>query len=127
MRFGKFLTTQRVISAAHVLAALAEQARRRAYLPQLLADAGVVPPELALEYDPEALRNDEELLVDSYRRGLVTARQYHSLETQWRSSTPPLGEVLVEQGLLTSSQLQALLAEFHEAATHGDRVAATRA
>jgi hypothetical protein len=126
MRFGKFLTTRGVISAAQVLAALAEQARRRSFLPQLLADAGVLTPELALEYDAEALRNDEELLVDSYRRGLVSARQYHALEAQWRSSTPPLGEILVEQGLLTSSQLQALLAEFQATLAHGDRVTAMR-
>lgn len=126
MRFGKFLTTRGVISAAQVLAALAQQSRERTYLPQLLADAGVAPAELLLEYDDEILRNDEELLVNSYRRGLVTARQYHSLEAQWKSSTPPLGEILVEQGLLTSSQLQGLLAEFHETKTHGGQVAAMR-
>lgn len=121
MRFGKFLTTRGVLSAIDVLSALAEQCRRRAYLPLLLADAGVVSPDFALESGASALRNDEDLLIDSYRRGLLSARQYHVLESTWKSSAPPLGEILVERGLLSFCQLNSLLTEFQSMNPHGDR------
>jgi hypothetical protein len=119
MRFGKFLTERGVVCAADVLSGLAEQARRRKYLPIMLAEAGVVTAESALERDDSILRNDEELLVDSYRRGLLSARHYHHLETAWRLSAPPIGEILVERELLSTIELNSYLAEFHAPALHG--------
>src|SRR5436190_20198070 len=100
MRFGKYLTQQGVVSAADVLSALAEQLRRRAYLPLLLAEAGVISAEFALDSSSSNLRNDEELLVDSFRRGLLSARDYHRLVITWQTSAPPLGEILIERGLI---------------------------
>lgn len=113
MRFGKFLTTRGILSAAQVLAALGEQSRRRRFLPQFLAESGVVSADYALEYETAGSCADSELLADTYRQGLLTARQYNAIEMTWKASAPPLGEILVEQGFLSSERLQELLLEYH--------------
>ncbi len=119
MRFGKFLTGRDLVSAADVLSALGEQSRRRAFLPLMLAEAGFISADFALTSTSSYLRNDEELLVDSFRRGLLSARDYQNLEREWQASAPPLGEILVERGLLTRLQLNACLKEFQAAGSHG--------
>jgi hypothetical protein len=120
MRFGKFLTQTGIVSATEVLAALAEQSRRRAYLPMMLAASGMAPADLTLECSSSASGNDEELLVELYRRGFLNARDYQRVEQQWRGSAPPLGEILVEQGLLSESELAAHLEAFRASVKSGN-------
>lgn len=113
MRFGQFLARRALVSALEVLSALEEQARRRTFLSVMLARAGFLSADFALESTATFGRNDEELLVDSFRRGVISARDYQNFDREWRASAPPLGEILVERGQLSQLQLNALLSEFH--------------
>lgn len=112
MHFGEFLVHKHILSAHQVLKALQEQRRRRHFIPLLLVELGALPDYCALKFCTEADQNGEDFLEIIMREGIISQQQCTQIRTTWRRSGPPLGQMLVELGLINEATLIAALEEY---------------
>lgn len=112
MHFGDFLVQQKVLSAHQVLRALAEQRRRRQFIPLLLVELEILPDYQALHYCSKADVTGSDFLDVMVHEGLISDEQRLLIHDRWMCSGPPLGILLVEMGLMDAQTRQELLDEF---------------
>lgn len=112
MQFGEYLVKRKILSAHHILKALAEQRRRRKFLPLLMVELNVLADYRSLRYCTAADQNSEDFLDFLLREGIISKPQFSQLQTTWMQSGPPLGQLLVEMGFLDNDTLECVLEEF---------------
>jgi len=103
MHFGEYLVQQKILSAHQILKALAEQSRRREFLPLLLVEMGALPDYRALRYCTQADGNHEDFLKILLHEGFISQQQFTLIYNSWMRSGPPLGRLLVDMGFLDES------------------------
>lgn len=111
MRFGEFLVHSNTVSEQAVLRALGEQQRRRPYIPQLMVEAKCLSGGQALRLCRLADDRQMEFLEVVKQEGLVTQEQADRIYETWRRSTPKVGEILVEMGVISRATLEEKLRE----------------
>ncbi len=112
MQFGEYLVQNRILSAHQILKALAEQRRRRTFIPLLLVDLGGLADYRALHYYNVAEKNSEDFLEVLLREGFISEEQCVQIRTAWMRSGPPLGKLLVELGFMNEESRAAVLEEY---------------
>lgn len=112
MHFGEFLVQQKVMSAHQILKALAEQRRRRKFIPLLLVELGAMEDYRALHYCSLADSQYEDFLEVLLRENIVSQEQCDQIRAAWMKSGPPLGRLLVELGFMDEDTRAAVLEEF---------------
>jgi len=105
---------QKVLSAHQILKGLAAQRKRRQYIPLLLVDQGALPDYRALRMCTQAEDNHEDFLEVLMHKQFINAEQCKMIRATWMRSGPPLGQILVELGLMNEETLADVLEEFEE-------------
>jgi hypothetical protein len=114
MHFGEFLVHRKVLSAHQILKGLAEQRKRRQYIPLLLVEQGSLPDYRALRMCSKAEESRDDFLEVLVEEQFITAEQGEQIRSVWMRSGPPLGQILVELGFMNEETLAATLKEFEE-------------
>lgn len=114
MRFGEFLIDAGVIDASTLLSALAEQQRRRAFLPKLAVELGYMNDKTALEVMDEATDCHERFLFEAQENGMLNRLTATDLLDEWRRTATPIGEMLVELGHMTETSRKSMLRRFDQ-------------
>lgn len=112
MHFGEYLVQRRVLSAHQILKALAEQNRRRKFVPLLLADQGVIPDYRVLKLWTQADDHHEDFLEILKGERFVSPEQYKLIRRSWMRSGPPLGRLLIELGWIEGKKCADMLKAF---------------
>lgn len=112
MHFGEYLVQRRVLSAHQILKALAEQNRRRKFVPLLLADQGAMPDYRVLHLWTQADDRHEDFLEVMKGERFVSPEQCKLIRRSWMRSGPPLGRLLIELGCIDSKKCVDMLKEF---------------
>ena len=112
MHFGEYLVQEKILSAHQVLKALAEQRRRRVFLPLLLVDMDALEDYRSLKYCSMANENGEDFLDVLVREGLISDDQRDRILKAWMNSGPPLGALCVEMGLMDEETRASTLEDF---------------
>ena len=112
MHFGEFLVQKKILSAHQVLKALAEQRRRRRFLPLLLVEQNSLEDYRALRYYAQAEQSSEAFLEVLVEEKLISKEQCSRIRSTWTRSGPPLGSLLVEMGFMDESTRVELLDSF---------------
>ncbi len=112
MRLGDYLVQRKVLSAHQILKALAEQRRRRKFLPLLLVELGALEDHRALSFCSQADEQGEDFLDVLLQEKFISQEQCHLIRETWMRSGPPLGRLLVELGFMDEATRQELLDEF---------------
>ena len=112
MHFGEYLVQKKVLSAHQILKTLAEQNRRRKYIPLLLADQGSLPDYRVLRLCSQADNNRKDFLEVLLSEKIVTSEQCKKIRRSWIQSGPPLGRLLVEMGWIDGKTCVDMLENF---------------
>ncbi len=112
MHFGEYLVQQNILSAHLVLKGLAEQRRRRKFVPLLLVELGALADYRALRYCSIAEQSHSGFLEVLVREGFISEVQSAQIHDSWMRSGPPLGQLLVEMGFIDEQTLEEVLEEF---------------
>lgn len=112
MHFGEFLVQRKVLSAHQILKALAEQRRRRWFIPLLLVDQGALEDYRSLHYYAQAGHSSEAYLEILFQEKMISREQLDRIRTTWIQSGPPLGDLLVELGFIDECTRDEMLDEF---------------
>jgi len=112
MHFGEYLVQQKALSAHQVLKALAEQRRRRRFIPLLLVELGAMPDYQVLRFCTQADLNHEDFLEVLVREGYISSQQCVQIRLAWMRSGPPLGSLLVEMGFMNEETREEMLGDF---------------
>lgn len=112
MHFGEYLVQRRVLSAHQILKALAEQNRRRKFVPLLLADQGAMPDYRVLSLWSQADDRHEDFLEVLMAEKFVSLEQSKMIRRSWMRSGPPLGRLLIELGCIDGKKCVDLLKAF---------------
>ena len=123
MHFGEYLVQQKFLSAHQILKALAEQRRRRKFIPLLLVESGAMPDYQALKLCTVADQNCEDFLDVLRREGCISSQQFTQIRIAWMGSGPPLGRLLVELGFMNEETRVAALEEFEAQQDYEERLA----
>lgn len=91
---------QKILSAYTIVKALAEQSRRRKYLPLLLVELGALPDHHALHLCSKAASEHKEFLEVLLADGLISSEQGDVIRTAWMESGPQLGRVLIDMDFI---------------------------
>jgi hypothetical protein len=112
IHLGEYLVKRKVLSAIHLLKALAEQRKRRKYLPLLLVELGALADHRALRYCSLADQKGKDFLEVLRCEGVISKAQCQQIRLTWMQSGPPIGQLLVEMGFLNRETLEMVLEEF---------------
>ena len=91
---------KKVLSAHQVLKALAEQRRRRIFVPLLLVELDSMEDYRALRYYSQADHSSEAFLDVLVEEKVISKEQCARIRSTWIKSGPPLGRLLVEMGFI---------------------------
>ncbi len=112
MHFGEYLVQQNILSAHQILKALAEQRRRRKFIPLLLVELGALADYRALHYCSVAEQDYVGFLEVLLREEFISEKQCAQIQEAWMRSGPPLGRLLVEMGFIDEQIREEVLEEF---------------
>jgi hypothetical protein len=112
MHFGEYLVQQNILSAHQVLKGLAEQRRRRKFVPLLLVEMGALADYRALRYCSIAEQSHSGFLEVLVSKGYISEGQSAQMHDSWMRSGPPLGQLLVELGFMDEQTCTEVLEEF---------------
>lgn len=112
MRFGEFLVSRGTITPQQLVRALSVQHQRRPFIPELVARLGMVSNSDVAFFAEDAVDGEGRFLDWLKRTGRITDSDLQEIVRRWRRSAPPLGELLVELGEITSDERDSLLEEF---------------
>ncbi|MCA9129301.1 MAG: hypothetical protein KDB22_19580 [Planctomycetales bacterium] len=120
MKFGEFLLSSRTVTCEQLLQALVTQKQNEANVVQAAVRLRILAPPAALEVLNEATRLSENLREVTTERFLevalfsnaITSQQAEDLREFCQKSVPPLGRVLIEQGVLQESDVPILIKKF---------------
>lgn len=112
MHFGDYLVQRKILSAHQILKALAEQRRRRKFLPLLLVELGALEDHRALHFCSQADQSNEDFLDVLLHEGFVSQEQCELIRNTWMRSGPPLGRLLVELGFMDEGTREEVLEDF---------------
>jgi hypothetical protein len=121
MRFGEYLVRTGLATGTDILMTLAEQDRRRTFIPRLVVELGVVTLPDAMNLWDESLDEEhcEDFLTFLVSRGVLTKVAAIHARNQWMRSAPPLGLLLVELNVLQEDERYHALAAFTELKRNG--------
>lgn len=112
MHFGEYLVQQKILSAHQILKALAEQGKRREFIPLLLVEMGALEDYRALRFCTIAQKESTDVLEVLVREKFINEEQCDQIRLAWARSGPPLGRLLVELGFMDEETLVEALEEF---------------
>ena len=113
-RFGHFLVDRDLVPQTALVRALGIQQTRQTPLGQLAIQHGFLDVAQVFEILGAEAEEPQKLFGEIARElGHLTSGQIERLIELQKASRPPVGEILVELGILDADDLEALLEEFH--------------
>lgn len=114
MHFGQFLIQNGAANAQQILAALDAQRRAAPYIGQIAVRTGMLDITRVLDVLDHQARTRLHFAEQARALGYLTEEQSLELRRKQKDEFVPIGEILVEHGVLTHKKLITFLRDFLE-------------